>query len=292
MTQLNERAMLVSMSIQSWSARKFDKTETAAIAKHHGTATDVARVNKSLLPNSAELKLVERAANDARTEFYKRTLPWMHAGVAIIKTEGYWDFTGVMRDHKSRFDDAVRAFLVSYPTLQAQAQLALNGMYKDEDYPPARLLASRFRFDVGFMPLPDEADWRVELEGEELERLRTEIRQQMADTEQRAMAEAWQRLYDVVSKTHERLTGVDTEGKPAVFRDTLVSNAVEICALLPSLNLSGDPALETQRQALERAFAGIKPDDLRKDPVVREQVAGDVAGIMAKMAGIYAPRAA
>jgi hypothetical protein len=287
MTELKNRALLVSLSIQSWSARKFDKGETAALARHHGTSTDVARVNKALLPGSDELKAVEKAANAARTVFYTRTLPWMHGGVGILKTSGYMDFTAAMRDAKGDHERAVRQFIQVYPQLKADAKQVMNGLYREEDYPMPQELSSKFRFDVGFSPIPDESDWRIDLEGEELDRLKASVRKSLAETETAAMSEAWRRVHELAEKTYERLTGTNPDGSSVIFRDSLVRNAQELCAVLPSLNLTSDPVLEDARQQLERAFAGVKPDDIRQDADVRASVAADVKDVMSKMAGMY-----
>ena len=104
------------------------------------------------------------------------------------------------------------------------------------------------------------------------------------------MGEAWSRVQDLVEKTVERLANPE-----AVFRDSLVDNAVELCGLMPSLNLTNDPEMEAVRQTIERTLAKSSlgnVDALRHDPLQRTQAADKLAEVMRKMAGITGQKAA
>jgi hypothetical protein len=68
----------------------------------------------------------------------------------------------------------------------------------------------------------------------------------------------------------------------AIFRDSMVENAKEICALLPRLNFADDPNLEAMRQQVEASL--IKhPEALRNDPDLRRDTAAEAKAIMDKM---------
>ena len=68
----------------------------------------------------------------------------------------------------------------------------------------------------------------------------------------------------------------------AIFRDTLVDNTKELCALLPRLNFMDDPNLEALRLQVEGAL--IKhPEALRNDPDLRRDTAVEAKQIMDKM---------
>jgi hypothetical protein len=68
----------------------------------------------------------------------------------------------------------------------------------------------------------------------------------------------------------------------AVFRDTMVENTRELCALLPRLNFADDPNLEDLRQQVEGSLL-LHPDALRNNPVVRQDKAREAKDIMDKM---------
>jgi phosphoenolpyruvate carboxylase len=68
-----------------------------------------------------------------------------------------------------------------------------------------------------------------------------------------------------------------------IFRDSMVENAREICAMLPRLNFTDDANLEAMRQEVESKIAKYHPDALRQDPVLRRDTAAEAKAIMDKM---------
>jgi hypothetical protein len=285
-TTLSNRALLVNLQISQWTARKLDRAETQLLNQRHGLTVEAARVNKNLLPLATELERVHQITAFIRKDFAKRTLPWGLEGVNILKADAYVEFTGVVRQWQAEWHGAVDAFVAAYPTYREEARLLLNGMFKDEDYPHPEDLARRFAFNMRFMPMPDQQDWRVDIGDEALATLKADLAKDIEKSMGEAMTTAWLRVYDVVSKAHERLSNPEN-----VFRDSLVDNAIELCALLPSLNVLDDPGMEKARQAIERSLCAVKPDTLRDDLSVRAKVAGDMADILRKMSGAF-PKAA
>ena len=65
-----------------------------------------------------------------------------------------------------------------------------------------------------------------------------------------------------------------------MFRDSLVTNANELCELLTKLNVTNDPKLEQARQALESAINGKCAEDLRKSDDLRLQTKAKVDEIL------------
>ena len=72
--------------------------------------------------------------------------------------------------------------------------------------------------------------------------------------------------------------------KKGIFRDTLVTNIVELCQILPALNLTGDAQLEKLRQQAEQLVKGLDPQDLREVPAVRRATAKKAREIQDTMA--------
>ena len=282
MSGLSNHALLMSLNISQWTARKRDKQETSALAARHGTAESVASVNKSLLPMAHSLDRIHKLSGAIRTEFYRTTLPWGE-GQGILKADAYLTIAPRFADLKNEWYDTVEHFLRDYPILQQDAKVFLNTMYKDEDYPDVEQLRSKFSVDIAFSTLPDPNDCRkiASLTGF-ADEMAEQIAKQYSSREQSAMKEAWQRLYDTVSKTHERLSDPKN-----VFRNSLIDNARDLCSVLPSLNISNDANLETLRRDLEQSLCKYQPDHLRDDEVLREEVSDKMADIMSKMGAFY-----
>jgi predicted secreted Zn-dependent protease len=96
------------------------------------------------------------------------------------------------------------------------------------------------------------------------------------------MREAWDRVRDVVQKAHDKLSQPE-----AVFRDSLIENIREMCAVMPSLNIADDPHLEAVRRELEGKFASIVPDQLRNSVTFREDTSHQMKDILDKMSALY-----
>jgi hypothetical protein len=96
-----------------------------------------------------------------------------------------------------------------------------------------------------------------------------------------AMHEAWDRLHDCLSRMSERLEDSD-DGKRKIFRDSLVENAVEVCGLLKSFNITNDTRMDEMRKQLEDAMRGVDADSLRDSDSLREQTKRKVDSILSK----------
>jgi hypothetical protein len=267
-----DNALLVSLNISQPTFRKQDKSVNKEVANSHGVKASVGNYNKSLLAGAVELEAVKTATGNVRTFFYKNTLPWALDGAAILPTANYFDFTTEMRRLKSEWTTAVNNFVLNYDALKNQARIELNTLYDDRDYPQAP--SKLFKFEITYLPVPQASDFRIQLAAEEL----TKFEGMIKSTEQEAMKEVWGKLYEVVNKAADRLR--DPTG---IFRDTLVENAVEVCALLPKLNFSNDANLESMRLEVEQVLASKQPETLRNLPSVRKQTVENLDDIMSRM---------
>ena len=282
MTELSNRALLVSLNISQWAARKLDKAETAAVTAKHGAADGAARVNKSLLPLADSLEKIHKATGVIRTAYYKHSLPWGGDNQRIIKASSYLDFTQMISALKADWQQAARTFVAEYPTLVDDARVLLGTLYRDDDYPHPSEIAAKFSLDITFMPVPSADDWRVSLADTEIDSLRKQITEKVAESQGMAMRDAWDRVRDVVQKAHDKLSQPE-----AVFRDSLIENIREMCAVMPSLNIADDPQLEAVRRELEGKFASIVPDQLRNSVTFREDTSHQMKDILDKMSALY-----
>lgn len=269
-----DNALLVSLNISQWTARKLDKDVTKEVATSHGVLASVGNYNKSVLPGAVALENIKKATGAARTYFYKQTLPWCLDGAGILANKNYMTFMQEFREHKDNWNQAVEQFLREYPVLKANAQQQLNGLYNEKDYPqdPSHL----FKFDISFMPIPQSNDFRIELAAEEKAKFEATLKNAEVD----ASKELYKRLYEVANKAATTLRNPD-----ATFKDTLVGNALELCELLPRMNFAEDANLEALRLELVDVLASKKPESLRVLPSVRSETVAGLDKIMSQMSG-------
>jgi hypothetical protein len=273
---LSDRALLVQLSVSQWTARKYDKKASRRVAEEFHNYVDQGRYNKALLPMNGLLDNVHKKTTHIRERFYKNTLPWGIEGTMMLPTANYLAFMSDFRKEKSEWEYLVREFVDNYDDLKFDAQRVLGELYDAADYPAQSEVRAKFSIDMAVFPVPS-GDFRVSIASEELTRIQQDVERRVADAQSTAMREVWDRLFDRVKHMAEKLAD-----PKAIFRDSMVDNAREICALLPRLNFTDDPNLEAMRMEVEASL--IKhPDALRNDPDLRRDTAAQAKQIMDKM---------
>ena len=276
--KLSDRAILVQLNISTWSANKLDKEISAETSAIKGAISNSVRTHKSLLPMCDLLDDIKKKASLIRTKFYENTLPWGVKGIQILPTANYLAFMTDFRKERAEYEQLVNRFVPEYPQLVVDAQRFLGAAYKPADYPEAYEIGDKFKMDMQVMPVPN-TDFRVNIADEELQRIHDEVEARFKQAAKGAMMDVWQRLYDKVKHLAEKL-----DDPKAIFRDSTVNHLVDLCEMLPRLNVMDDPDLEAMRQEVEAKLAGYNPDTLRADVKVRQTVATEANDIAAKMA--------
>lgn len=273
---LASKALLANLQLSVWTARKYDKKVSKEVAESHNTKESAGRFNKRLMPEDApEHAAILKIAGQARTEHYKLSLPWAADGARILPTTAYWKYTDAMTKHRNAFEQAVMDFTRVYETLREKARVELNGMFREEDYPPAAAVASKFKFALDFYPMPTSGDFRVSL-GSEADRLiKSRLEENIQQATQAAMRDLWDRLYTQVNTLAERLNG-DKD-----LRKTGFENLEDLCGILRTLNVTGDKNLERMVDEVLNSGLTSKPED----QTAREELATRAEDIMSKMAG-------
>ena len=276
---LTEKALLVQLSVSQFTGRKLDRKATQEVADSHGVSSSAGRYNKSLFPNDDKLAAIHAKTTAIRAFVYKNTLPWGIEGTLILSTDNYWEFMTEFGSMKTEWQKLVGDFIVEYPVLKAKAQLSLGSLYRDQDYPDVNDIANKFKMDLAVFPVPS-TDFRVEIGNEELERIKRDVESRVSVASSLAMQEAWNRLYDVVARIHNKLMD-----PAAIFRDSLIENAAEICDLLTRMNVENDVRLSSMCYLVSSTICNHNPEALRLDPVLRQEVASRAKKIMEDING-------
>lgn len=287
-TKVNNRAMLVSLNITGWSARKYDRKITDEVAKNHNVKDEVGRYNKILIAKDA-IQKITTLAGDARAKHYFNTLPWSDEGYRILMAVNFMDYTQIMRGLRMKWEAAVHEFVANYPSYVEDARKRLNGMFREDDYPRVDEIRRRFAFETSVLPLPEAGDFRVKLAEDEVDDIRKSIEAKVQENVEHAAADAWKRLHEAVAHMAERLdayskrTGEDRSG---TFRDTLVTNLVDIANVLPKLNIKGDPALDQMAENVMAKLCRYDADTLRQNNKALKVVKSEADAILDAMRGI------
>lgn len=292
MTELTNKALLVSLNISSWKATRHDKKISADVAAQHNTTTDAGRYQKALLAKGA-LETITKAENAARVFHRENTLPWLDDGKRILPVSNYYAYIAEMGALRGAFESAVRAFILDYPALVEDARARLNGMFNESDYPVTSRIADKFGFAFPVDPLPALDDFRVALGSEEESRIRAEYGKRADLGVNAAMSELWERVATAVGHMADRLASYtvdDATGKVTnYFRDSLVENIKELADLIPRLNLTGDANLTAIGQRMAAELAKHQPDTLRNSEKARSETRKAAEAMLADLAGYISP---
>lgn len=275
---LQQKAMLASCCIKRWSPRVLDRKVSKEVQQKHNAANDAGDFRKQLVDKEA-VKALTTSASEIRDLHYKLTLPWDDDGARILPASLFQKYTDQMRTLKSK-DEALRsAFFALYPQLVASAPKRLGTMFNPSDFPSIHDLPSKFDVKVTFKPVPNDADFRVDVGDEAASLLREQLRAENDERFKEAMKHCYTRLHDVVQHISTTLRKED----PRIF-ETLITNATDLIACLPDLNLANDPMLDQLRQELADMLPS-KAAALKNNPDLRKRVADDADAILSKMKG-------
>ena len=290
---LTHDAMLVSLRINSWSGRLYDRQASQQVAVHHDADTNAGRYNKRLLPKQAFAALAATMSN-ARTSHYANTLPWDDQGGRLLTVANYDRYTAALDTLVERVVRERARFIEDYDDYVDQARLDLGRLFRLEDYPGTEALQGKFAIRYRIVPVPDARHFMADLAQGETERVKRDIEQQVRTRLNDAQRDLYRRLGEAVERVGERLRE-DENGKPLVFRDSLIENIRELVDVVPRLNIFADDDLAMLCREVKDKFAGIEPDALRPsgrfDPNLRRQVKRDADALTAQFAGYFAPAA-
>jgi hypothetical protein len=277
--KLQEKAMLINLSISQWTGKKHDPKATREVIENYHAAPDSGRFMKQLVDHEAVQKY-QKAANEARLWHYRNSLPWGDDGSRILPAKNYLHYMEKMRLFKTTFDASARDFIAIFPALVNRAVNELNGLFNPADYPTQAQLERKFGFSTAVNPLPEKDDFRVNLNQDEVEAIRQNIEDRLKFNIQDAMKDAWTRLFDSVKHLADKL-----KDKDAIFRDSIITNIKDLCELLPRLNVTEDPDLDRMISEVMAAFGDTDPDDLRKLEMARKATSIEADALLEKMKG-------
>jgi hypothetical protein len=284
---LSQKAVLASINISQWSARKVDKMATEEIHVRNHADVHAGRYNKLLIARES-LQKVERVAGEARTFHYAMTQPWLDDGARLLPSALFIDYANRIRDLKAEFQQAADEFVSEYPIYVEASKVRLGGLFKLADYPDPTLVRGSFVFDSKILPCPDADDFRVELAEEHATDIRADLEARLRNALEKAIADTVGRVVETVGHMATELQAYRPAREPGdrtegAFRDSLVDNVRELAELLPAFNLTGDPLLAKITDRINAELCRFDAVELRCDQMTRQLVASRAESILAEV---------
>jgi len=284
---IQNSSVLVDVNVSVWTGRKMDKKVSDEIDAAKNTKVRGGNYHKHLLAGALQLENIQKLVGGVRMWHYNQTLPWADSGARLLPMKNFFDYKAMLGNFEKQFDDLVQKFLADYPTLVSAAAFQLGDLFDAGEYPDVEKLRDKFRFRYVFMPVPEVGDFRVDVSEASKKELQSQYEKFYEERLASATKDAWDRLHECVKHMSEKLADAEVPRETKyganhtkIFRDSLIDNANELCALLTKLNVANDPKLEQARQELERTINGKSADALRNSDDLRRDTKAKVDKIL------------
>jgi hypothetical protein len=287
-TPLSRKAVLVSVNISQWTARKLDRKVTAETNRKYHATEDAGRYNKRLLAVE-QLAEVSALVSKARHLHYRMTRPWADDGPRILANMLFAKFSDEFRVLKRDFNAAADRFARAYPGFVEDRKRALNGMFNAADYPTPSEIRSKFNLDLVVLPFPDAEDFRADLDDDTIADLKRDLQETSKQVASRAMTTTAQQVIETVGHMATKLKEYKS-GEPGehIFRDSLVNNVRELADLLPAFNLTEDPKLTAITKRIVKELCAEDAAVLRANDDVRKAVQKSADQIVSEVGALFA----
>jgi hypothetical protein len=268
---LKNKAIIVQVTISTWSGRKLDRKATNQVEVANN-ASDAGNFNKLLIQKSL-LDPITKIAGTIRQHLYGNSLAWGDGGQRIITVNNFHSFNAELMRLINKFNDKVQDMIHSYPDEINKSKARLGDLYNIADYPTTHEIKEKHNVNVVFMPISDENDVRINLSNEEVEIIRQgvveEINKRLDDCVEQLEAKA----KDAVEKMLERLSDSN-----ATFRDSLFGNVRSVIESIKALNVTNNGNLNAVADRLNDLL--VDPNLIRTNVMVRSDYANRAKAIL------------
>lgn len=278
---LASSAMLVSLNISLWTARKMAKKVANDVDQANGTKTKVMSAYKALLAGDDELIAINKYVGVIRSYHINMTSPWSDSGARLLTTAQFFIYRSEMARMEAEFDRLVADFIPQYGLKISAAAFQLGSLFDRDEYPDPTDVARKFGMSLRYEPLPEVGDFRVDIGNEGIKELQESYASLYEANIEKVNADAYDRLYKILTQLSFGLRTNEDGSKGKVF-DSVLDNTKELCGLLSSFNIKGDTQLEAMRIKLEDSFTGIDAQDIKKSDYIRITLKRDVDSMLDK----------
>jgi hypothetical protein len=279
----------ITLVIRRKTFTKKDKAVSERVAARNGTdAKRAGNFNKRLFAKK-HLARINSIATEIGNYYREKTLPWGIGGSRILPTALFFEFRKWMTKKEAEFYDAVDEFIAAYPRAVDEARIELNGLFNPADYKDPAKLRESFRIEFEHRPIADTGDFRLELSGIAVERLKSELEADYARKLEKAMGDIRARLIKELKKMRDGLDEYTADheknGDKATKKlmSAWASNVRNVTDAIPTLNLTNDPTLDKLKVEVEELLESSSEDSLKASVDSRKKAIKKADDILGKM---------
>jgi hypothetical protein len=283
---LFDRAVVLVLGIGCLGTRR--KVPTSAVQVDADKT--LLHLGKEIL-EAAELDAIKSFDGDLRTWIAKKALPSpLRRGTYLIPLGLVEEMDARLESYRARRAELVEAFIRAYDRAKDEARQRLGPLFNPMDYPCDEKVRAAFSLDVRYVAfgVPGKLE-SLNRDIWERERAKAESNWREASEEVRQALRVG--LADLVDRMVERLD-TNGDGKPKVFRDTLVTNLSEFIESFAPRNITDDAELGRLVDRCRGVLDGVDADALRASTAVRSKVRDGMARVQVALDSMVIDRPA
>ena len=282
---ITTECMVVNLHRGMWEARKLDREKSREVAANSGAAQDAVNVNKLIIPKEARDKVFS-AAGAIYGHYILHTVAWKDNGDRLLGRRIYMQFIEEHERLVKLFNTEADTFaFTTYPAYRARAQFRMAGLFKASDYPTPEVVRAKFYANLEVDAVTDPSHFLVKLDSEQQQRIREQMEANLNTRLTAAMGKVWQQLADAVE--HYAMRMKETKEGGRLYSSTK-DNLMQLCDLLPGLNILGDPNLTKMGKEIKKRLEGFDIEEMKKPKtgaVLKSAAAAEADEIVARMRG-------
>ncbi len=286
--RLRLEMIALRLSFTWFGTRKSLSVEQKAVAaESFGAAGDYLSAGKKLINTQhPKFKAVSSIKSRAVSYFKGMSLPYPEPGLRLIKQADLGAMTGQLTTFKQELDEAARQLDRHYGELKSAARQRLGDLYNAADYP----ISLDGLFDMTWdFPSVEPPDYLRRLSPELYAQECRRVQARFDEAVRLAEAAFTEELAKLVEHLSERLSG-QIDGKPKVFRDSMITNLTEFFERFGSLNIRSNEQLDELVERAQQVVRGVEPQQLRDSQSLRQQVATQLSGVQSALDGLLVDR--
>ncbi|MBA4017581.1 MAG: hypothetical protein C0483_10450 [Pirellula sp.] len=203
------------------------------------------------------------------------TLPFPEPGIRLIRQDQIDVFQVEMTERRRELATTVALLDENFEELKNAARERLGRLFNSNDYPASLHGLFAVEWDFPSVEPPSYlAELNPALYEEECRRVAARFDEALALAEEAFSME----LAGLVTHLTDRLSGT-ADGKPKVFRDSIVTNLVEFFDRFRRLNVRSNDGLDALVSQARQIVQGLEPQSLRENRILRDTVASELGDL-------------
>jgi hypothetical protein len=227
-----------------------------------------------------------KAVTSIRTQilqFWKAmSVPFPEPGIRLIRRDEISLFDVKLTSLRQELDEAVANLDAHYSELKATARRRLGRLFNAADYPTTLIGLFGVTWDF---PNTEPPAYLQQLAPALFEEESRRVAARFDEAVRLAEEAFTTEFHNLIAHLTERLSGTD-DGKPKVFRDSVIENLVEFFGRFRVLNVRSSQELDELVAQAQQIVRGVRPQQLRDDTNFRQQIATQLSAVESQIDGM------